>query len=293
ADRSAEERIRAGRRHRRPGRAEPGGGRRTAERHRRLRRAGARPDDARRDLRPGGQPLGGGTARAAHQVAPPAPPGLRAAGAAPADRGRAARPLGPGHPLRHREAQHEVGRLRGGGGVAPGLGLLPAHQRRLGRRRRDDGRHGGGERPAAGHPRLAPRPGVRPPRGGPVLRRDGPFAAGCGLRFGRAADRQSRLHHRPPRPRRPRLGAQHLREGAAPAAVPVPRRRRLAAARLPGRAGEVRRADGGRHVEHRAAAGGRACAAAPAAGGRARIDLREPEGPEEQVLRRAREGGGV
>ena len=44
----------------------------------------------------------------------------------------------------------------------------------------------------------------------------------------------------------------------------------------------------GRHAEHRAAARGGAGAPAAAAGGPARLDLREPEGPEEQVLRRAR-----
>ena len=39
------------------------------------------------------------------------------------------RPVGPRHPLRHRQAEHEVRRVRRAGGVAPGLGFLPAHQR--------------------------------------------------------------------------------------------------------------------------------------------------------------------
>ena len=43
-------------------------------------------------------------------------------------------------PLRHRQAQHEVGRLRRAGRVAPGLGLLPAHQRRPRRGRHHDRR---------------------------------------------------------------------------------------------------------------------------------------------------------
>ncbi len=66
----------------------------------------------------------------------------------------------------------------------------------------------------------------------------------CGLRQGHAADRQGRLDHRASCARGARLGAERFRPRPPPAAVPVPRGRCLAAARLSRRYREVQRPDG-------------------------------------------------
>ena len=158
--------------------------------------------DAQRDLRSRGQPHAGRTPRAAHQGPAPAPPGIRPAGAPSENPRRAGRSVGTGHPLRHRQAESEIGRLRRRRGVAPGLGLLPAHQRRPRRGRRDDGRHGAGERAAAGDPRQPQGPDLRSPRGRAVLRRHEPSDLRGGFLAGRSAAGQGGLHHRPSRARR-------------------------------------------------------------------------------------------
>ena len=207
-----------------------------APRHRRIRRTRPRRDGAQRDLRSRGQPHAGQPARPPHQDGASASSGVCAPGAPSEDPRRAAGPVGPGHPLRHRQAQHEVRRLRCAGGMAPGLGVLSAHQRRSRRGRRDVRRHGDGERSADDRARQPSRPDPRPPRRRRVLRRDGSREPRRRLRRGDPADRQGRLDHRAPRARDPRFGAERLRPRPPPAAVPVPHRRRLAAARLPRRA---------------------------------------------------------
>ena len=76
------------------------------------------------------------------RIKTPACPGadLRPGHAAPEGAGDPAGAARPGDPLRHLQAQHEGRRLRCRRRVAPGLGVLPAHQRRPLRGRRDDGR---------------------------------------------------------------------------------------------------------------------------------------------------------
>ena len=78
----------------------------------------------------------------------------------------------PGHPPLQRQAQHEVGRVRQPGRVAPGLRLLRAHQRGHPRRGGGHRRHEPGERLPAGRPRIAPGADLQPLPGG-VLRRGG------------------------------------------------------------------------------------------------------------------------
>ena len=60
--------------------------------------------------------------------------------------------LGPAVRWDQVQAQHEIARLRRGGRVASGLGVLSAHQRRPLRRRRDDGRLRHGKRAIADRP---------------------------------------------------------------------------------------------------------------------------------------------
>ena len=80
--------------------------------------------------------------------------------------------------LRHRQAQHEVGGVWRAGRMAPGLGVLSAHQRRS-RRGRDHARRcRHGERPDDGRAGQPPGPDLGPSRAGrAVLRRDGPGGA--------------------------------------------------------------------------------------------------------------------
>ena len=74
-------------------------------------------------------------------------------------------------PLRHLEAQPQGRGLRRRRRVAPGLGLLSAHQRRSLRRGLHARRLRHGERPAALHPRQPQGPCPRPPRRRSLLRR--------------------------------------------------------------------------------------------------------------------------
>ena len=152
----------------------------------------------------------GGAAGAPAEGAAPDPPGLF-----PRQPQRESRrdPHGSvGHgALRHRQAQHEIGRLRRAGRMAPGLGLLPAHQRRSRRGRHHARRCRHGERPddgRAGQPQGPdPRPS-RPER--PVLRRDGPGDMRHRPVARAALSRQGRLDHRASRPRGARLGDELL-----------------------------------------------------------------------------------
>ena len=173
ADQDPDRPVPRDRRHRRARHPERGRGAPPAPGHRRIRRTRPRRDGAQRDLRPRGQPHAGQPARPPHQDGASASSGIRAPGAPSEDPRRAAGPVGTGHPLRHREAQPEVRRLRRAGGMAPGLGVLSAHQRRPRRGRRDVRRHGDGERPADDRARQPSRSDPRPPHRRHLLRRDG------------------------------------------------------------------------------------------------------------------------
>ena len=91
-----------------------------------------------------------------------------------------------------------------------------------------------------------------------------------------AVPRQGRLDHGASRARRARLGDEFLRPRAPLSAVPVPRRRRLAAARPQGRDRQVQRAAARRRAEPGAAPRAGAGAHAAAAGRASGFDLREP-----------------
>ena len=129
------------------------------------------------------------------------------------------------------QAQHEVGPVRLAGRMAPGLGVLPAHQRRHPGDRRAAGRHRPVERPDAGHARHASRPGLEPPcRGRPLRRPDRPRPDPGRDRPRGALHGTGRQHVVPPCARAARLGAEHLGPAAQPAALRGRRERRLAAA---------------------------------------------------------------
>ena len=145
--------------------------------------------------------------------------------------------------VRHRQAQHEVGRVWRAGRMAPGLGVLSAHQRRSRRGRHHARRLRQRERPDDGDPRQPSRPGLRPSRAGrAVLRRARPGCLRSRLVTGGAVPRQSRLDHGASCARGARLGDQFFRQRAAVSVVPIPGRRCLAIARLRRRHREVRRA---------------------------------------------------
>jgi hypothetical protein len=120
---------------------------------------------------------------------------------------------------------------------------------------------------------------------GPVFdhHADGPGAGRGGFLVGGQAHRRCRLDHGAPRAHRPRLGAQHLRPAAPPAAAPVPRRRRLAA---PGRSGlrAVSRPAPLRRGHARAASRRGPCPPAAATSGAPGLYLREPAHPPEPLL---------
>ena len=193
--------------------------------------------------------------------------------------------VGSGHPLRHREAEPEVRGLWGTGGVAPGLGVLPAHQRRSGGGRRDVRRHGTGERPADDHCRQPSRPDPRPPHRRRVLRRDASGEPRCGLQQGDRAHRQGgsiTVHH---------VRAVH---GSAPNVSDNDRRLLLFQFRTaePGPCSVSPPASRSSGSSWSAAfivsaTGTCAGAAAAAAGETARLALREPERHEEPLLRAA------
>ena len=97
-------------------------------------------------------------ARAPAEGAAPDPPGLFPRQPQRERSSRSSKDLWGSGPLRHRQAQHEIGRLRRAGRMAPGLGLLPAHQRRPRRGRHHARRCRHGERPddgRAGQPQGA------------------------------------------------------------------------------------------------------------------------------------------
>ena len=96
-----------------------------------------------------------------------------------------------------------------------------------------------------------------------------PIELRCRFREGYSADRPGRVDHRPPRASRARLRAQYVRPGPAPAAVPVPRRRCMAAAWFPRHRG-IRRTDGVGPRDAGAPAGAGARPPAAAAGRQSR-----------------------
>ena len=137
-----------------------------------------------------------------------------------------------GDPLRHLQAQHEIAGLRRGRRMAPGLGVLSAHQRRSLRGRRHDGRLRDRERAAAVASRAATR--VRSTTITATATSAGAMDPGAmrhRLSRGRAVPRQGGQHLDSSRARGARLGGQHVGEAAPSAALPVLRRRRLAARR--------------------------------------------------------------
>ena len=180
-------------------------------------------------------------------------------------------------PVRHRQAQHEIGRLRRAGRMAPGLGVLSAHQRRPRRGRHHDRRcrHENG-------PMLV----VPGSHRGPIFDHHGPDGRFCGAMdpaergvdlskavpcLGKAGS--ITVHH----VRAVHGSATNFSGARAPlAAVPVPRRRRLAAAAASGRDREVRRAAGGRRADRAPRLGAGAGAPAAAAGRAPGLDLRKP-----------------
>ena len=183
-------------------------------------------------------------------------------------------------PLPDRQAQHEVGRLRRGGGVAPGLGLLSAHQRRPVGHRALSRRLRAGQRPAHGDPGKPHRADRRPPQRRCLLRRDRSGRLGHRLLEGRHAHRPGGQHDHPPRADGSRLGAEHLRPPAPAPPVPVHGGRRLPA---PGHSelGEVQRQHRDRRADHGAAADPRpgadpACRSQPSRAPSTRTSARWP-----------------
>ena len=119
----------------------------------------------------------------------------------------------------------------------------------------------------------------------PVLRRLRPAClrprrVRCGT-----LSRQGRIDHDPPRSRGARLGDQSFGQGSAVSAVPIPRRRRLTAARLQRRHREIRRAVARRRANLVAAPGRGAGTPAAAAGRISGLDLRKPARRRPPVLR--------
>ena len=113
--------------------------------------------------------------------------------------------------------------------MAPGLGVLSAHQRRRARHRHLSRRLRHAERAAAGRARHAQGAGVRSPRQRLLRRRHESRDRWVGLFQGGAADGQGRVDDHPPRAAGPRVGAQYLRAAAPAAPARICRRRRLAA----------------------------------------------------------------
>ena len=162
--------------------------------------------------------------------------------------------------------------------MAPGLGLLSAHQRRS-RRGRDHARRCRyGERPDAGCARAAIRA-----RSGIITGRTAGSAArstrpNCGLDLSRALPCLGKAGS---------VTVHHVRAVHGSATnfsgrerrfllLSIPRRRRLAAPRLQGRRREIQRIAARRRADHRAAPRGGAGAPAIAAGRVSGLDLREP-----------------
>ena len=157
-----------------------------------LPRIGTRQAGERRGARPRGQPPARGPAGAADQGS------LLARRAVPCDRAPPGDPRGGGGAARPRPAlspqqdQHQGGGLWRGGGMAPGLGLLPAQQRQRARGRHRHRRVRRGERPDAGAAGQPSRAGARPSRRWPFLRRHRP-----GSPPGSIAAARSRCSRRP------------------------------------------------------------------------------------------------
>ena len=115
--------------------------------------------------------------------------------------------------------------------MAPGLGLLSAHQRRYPRSRRHDRGLHNGERPFVCDPGLTSRAVVRSSSSWVFRRGDRPRCAGPPPTQGGSNHRQRRKHLAAPRPDRARLEGQPLRPRPASSAVRVLRRRCVAIAR--------------------------------------------------------------
>ena len=172
---------------------------------------------ARRRLRPRADAQRRAATRAPHQEAAPRASGVRRVHALAAAARRAERAARPERRAAARlEAQPEGARDRLAGGMASGLGLLSAHQRRPAGRRRAARRCHRAERSDDGAAGQPPRSDLRPPRvRRPLLRRDGAGARRPRLPARAGPDRAGRVLLVPPRARGARLGPEHARRTRA------------------------------------------------------------------------------
>src|ERR1700730_6689691 len=170
--------------------------------------------------------------------------------------------------------------------MAPGLGVLSAHQRRSGRGRHHARRLRHRERPDDGDPGQPSRPGLRPSRAGrAVLRRARPGRLRSRLVTGGAVPWQGRLDHRAPCARGARLGDQFFRQRAPVSVVSIPCGRCLAIARFRRGHRELRRAVACRRAHDNAAPRAGSGPIAIAASRTPGLDLREPARHRHAVLR--------